>query len=134
MSKVHALRLAALSTVIAASTVASGALTTRAAGGASYGTAPAAACTGVPKVYIYTAKKSKLANYYPTSVQVKVSTTASLCITNATAATQTVTYQGSPLSTIASKKTGVILCNRPNTATFSLTSNTKAALHLTCIQ
>ena len=141
MNRRHAIRTAALSMAMVASVILPGALGAGAAGGGgtayslSRGTmAPPAACKSVPKVYVYTAKKSKLANFYPKSVKVKVSTTASLCITNVTTATQTVTVSGSPLATIPTKGTADIVCNRPNSATFGLTSNPKAALAVTCTQ
>lgn len=90
------------------------------------------ACKGVPNTNIVTSKKTQLANYKPKKIAVKVSSTLSFCITNKTSASQGVTYMGSVLVTIPAHSFAGILCNTPNTATFSLQSNTKAALHITC--
>lgn len=125
----------AISTVIAISAFLPVALSAQAANPGPYTPASASGvCTGVPGVAIYTSKLTRRARFFPTSVKVKVSTTASLCIKNLTSATQTVTYLGSPLATIQTMKVGVILCNVPNTATFGLASNPRASLALTCTQ
>ncbi len=89
-------------------------------------------CKSVPVTHIVASKKTQLANYKPNKLSVKVSSTLSLCIYNKTSVSQGVTYMGSVLVTIAAHGKAGILCNSPNTATFSLSSNPKAALHLTC--
>ena len=133
MAKARAWRRLAISTVVAASALLPAALSVSASGPAPFSQGVnTTVCTGVPHVAIYTSKKTHKANYYPTSVKVKVSSTASLCIKNLTTVTQTVTYQGGPLATIATMKVAVILCNTPNTATFGLSSNPNAKLALTC--
>lgn len=92
----------------------------------------AGGCSTVPVTNIVTGKKSGLAHYNPNSLKVKVSSTLSLCIKNKTNASQSVTYQGSVLVTIAAGGKAGIRCNSPNKATFSLSSNPKAVLNLTC--
>lgn len=94
--------------------------------------AAASACSSVPHAFIVTSKKTSLANYYPRSISVKVSTTLSFCITNGTTASQSVTVQGGVLATVAAGKTTGILCNIANKATFGLSSNPKAAMAVTC--
>ncbi|MHB8598440.1 MAG: hypothetical protein ACYDER_16685 [Ktedonobacteraceae bacterium] len=89
-------------------------------------------CAGVPITSIVTAKKSGLAHYNPNSLKVKVSTKLSLCIKNKTNASQGVTYNGQVLVTIPAGATQGLLCNSPNKATFSLSSNPKAVLNLNC--
>jgi hypothetical protein len=89
-------------------------------------------CKSVPVTHIVTSKKTKLANYKPNKLAVKVSSTLSLCIFNKTSVSQGVTYMGSVLVTIAAHGKAGILCNSPNSATFSLSSNPKAVLNLTC--
>ncbi len=90
-------------------------------------------CAGVPVTSIVTGQKSGLAHYNPNKLKVHVSSTASLCIKNKTNASQGVTYMGSVLVTIPAGSKAVILCNSPNKATFSLSSNTKAVLKLNCV-
>ncbi|MEO8971042.1 MAG: hypothetical protein ABI406_05500 [Ktedonobacteraceae bacterium] len=89
-------------------------------------------CSGVPTTSIVTGQKSGLAHYNPNSLKVHVSSTASLCIKNKTSVSQGVTYMGSVLATIPAGGKAVILCNSPNKATFSLSSNPKAVLNLNC--
>ena len=90
----------------------------------------AASCSTVPVVNIVTVMKKAV--YKPTKINVKVSTTLSFCITNKTTASQTVTISKQPFLTIGPGKTAGILCNRPNTGHFGLTSNPKAALTVVC--
>ncbi len=89
-------------------------------------------CAGVPVTSIVTGQKSGLAHYNPNSIKVKVSSTLSFCIKNKTTSSQGVTYMGSVLVTIPAGATQGILCNTPNKATFSLSSNPKAVLNINC--
>ena len=132
MFKTRMLRVIALSVTVAMLAVLMMAFTVSAHAVAYSSQAPALNCSGVPTVKIVTSTTTKKAVYKPKSVAVKVSTTLSLCIKNKTTASQSVTYMGSTLVTINAGQTAGILCNTPNTATFGLTSNPKAVLHLTC--
>lgn len=134
MTKAQALRTVVLGAAIAVLPIFPVALGASAATATPFtNAAPAASgCSTVPRSGIFTQTTSGLAFYHPNSLSVKVSTTLSLCITNKTTATQTVTVQGSNLVTIAAGKTAGILCNFANQSTFSLVSNPRAKLAVTC--
>src|SRR5579872_1648232 len=93
----------------------------------------AGGCSTVPVTNIVTGKKSGLAHYNPNALKVHVSSQLSFCIKNKTTASQSVTYMGSVLVTIPAGGKAGILCNSPNKATFSLSSNPKAVLSLNCV-
>ncbi len=128
----RSLRVVALSMVIAILAVFIMAFTVSAHTASPY-SSNAGQCTGVPVTNIVNSKKTHLAHYNPNSIKVHVSSQLSFCITNKTKISQGVTYQGQVLVTIPAGATQGILCNTPNKATFSLSSNPKAVLNINCV-